>query len=143
MSMMSGLIPTKTSTGSLIWGMVVFCASVCLFLFGYSSIKDRIEFIKSTSRANGVVISKESGKYHAHIRFSTEKGEIVNYTQHGYTSFEVGEKVSILYYAHDPHKDPGADAFGSLWGGSIMLFGLGLLTLFFSWLSIFKPEYVT
>lgn len=141
MSILSGLIPPKTSTGSLIWGMVFFCASVSLFLFGYSGINDRIEFIKSTSRANGIVISKENGKYHADIRFSTKKGEVVNYIQHGYTSFEVGENVSVLYYAHDPRKDPSTDAFGSLWGGSIMLFGLGLLTLFFSWLSIFKSGY--
>lgn len=140
MRMPSGLIPPETSTKSLIWGMVSICASVCLFLFAYSGIKDRIEFIKSTSRADGVVISKANGKYHAAIRFTTEKAEIVKYTQHGNTSFEVGEKVSVFHYTENPRKDPCTDAFGSLWGNSITLFGLGLLTLFFSWLSIFKPE---
>ncbi|NHZ36740.1 DUF3592 domain-containing protein [Massilia rubra] len=139
--MLPGLIPPNTSTRNLIWGVVFFFASICLFLFGYEGIQDRGEFIKSTVRADGVVVRQTAGKHHVDVRFTTAKGEVVEYGQNGDISYEAGEKVSVLYYADDPRNNPSTDASGALWGGSLTLFGVGVLTLFFSWMSIFKPEY--
>jgi hypothetical protein len=141
-NMPSRFKPANTPTRHWIAGIFAFFISIFLFAWGVVAVHNRLDFIKSTSRADGVVIDQSHGKNHVSIRFITAKGEVVEYDQNGRVSYEAGEKVTVLYHADNPRNHPSTDAFGALWGGSITLFGMGTFTLLMSWLTVFKPEYI-
>lgn len=134
--------PANTPQKHWLSGLLLLGVTVVLFAFAGITANNTREFIHTTARANGVVISQNAGKHHVEIRFTTAKGEVVQYTQNGEISYEVGDKVTVLYYPDDPKFHASTDAFGALWGSSLVLAGIGIFTLVLALLAIFRPQYI-
>lgn len=140
--MLSSYKPANTPSGHWVGGIVIFLLSLCLFLWSAVSVQHAFDFIASTSRAHGVVVRQTAGKHHVDIRFSTAKGEVVEYGQNGLIAYQAGEKVTVLYHADNPRKHPSTDAFGAVWGGVVTLFIVGCFTSILAWLTVFKPHLI-
>jgi hypothetical protein len=90
------------------------------------------DFIAAADRTEGVVIalrrqhSSNSTTYVPVVRFQLPKRQI-EFDSGGGTNpprYSIGEKVPVLYLATNPYQAK-IDSFFSLWGGSVILGGMG------------------
>ena len=83
-------------------------------------------FLKQAASAPGEVTQLRAGGSHPEVRFTTAKGEVVEYPQNGMISgYRVGDKVEVLYDPQNPALDPVIKSWGALWGFCVMTFGMG------------------
>lgn len=102
-------------------------------------------FLDTAARAEGTVVdlqpsrdsrpgsphSQEITGYQPVVVFVTPKGQTIRFVSSFSTQpslYERGEKVEVVYPAHNPH-DARINGFFSLWGGALILGSVG--TLFF------------
>jgi len=92
-------------------------------------------FIAEAQRAEGSVVqlvasrSGDSVTYKPVVRFSAQTGEEIEFTSSSGSSppsYAEGEKVPVLYRPSDPHNARIDGAF-SLWGGALIVGGLGAI----------------
>jgi hypothetical protein len=104
-------------------------------LFWYQSVQS---FIAGAAVAQGTVVEfvrsqsdNESPTYRPVVRFNAENGQAVEFTsQFGSSSpaYRKGEKIEVFYKPSDP-QDAMIKGFLSLWGGPLIVGGVG--TAFF------------
>ncbi|MDX2098999.1 MAG: DUF3592 domain-containing protein [Leptolyngbyaceae cyanobacterium bins.59] len=112
-----------------------------LLIGAFSSYRNTSSFVKAASRSEGTVVdmvvvdtgvnnssrSRSSIAYRPTIHFIDHTGEKVEFTSSVGTnppSYSKGQKVEILYHPDEPENAQIND-FGSLWGDSITLGGMG------------------
>ena len=121
-------------------GFLVLLAAIALLSLASFMALSEYRFIQTSARADGVVFRQDHGKHHVSIRFNTSDGKVIEYGQNGFISFEVGDKVTVLYDPKKPDFDAKVNTIGATWGDTL---GPGILGLFFlanSLLMIFRPE---
>ena len=95
--------------------------------------EDTRSFLAKTTKTEGTVVnlilsySDNSRTYHPLVRFTDTNGkaiEFVSSTGSNPPGYSAGEKVEVLYLPAEPYKAR-LNSFFSLWGGSIIVGGLG------------------
>ncbi|MES2820985.1 MAG: DUF3592 domain-containing protein [Pseudomonadota bacterium] len=95
--------------------------------------KSTSSFIDQATSAEGTVVdlvasrSSNSTTYRPVVRFLSQSGQNVEFTSStgsSPASYSTGEKVEVLYLASDP-QGAQISGFFDLWGGSVILAGLG------------------
>ena len=95
--------------------------------------EDTRSFIAQATKTEGTVVqlilsySDNSRTYHPLVRFTDTNGkaiEFVSSTGSNPPGYSEGEKVEVLYLPAEPYKAR-LNSFFSLWGGSIIVGGLG------------------
>jgi hypothetical protein len=79
-------------------------------------------------RAPGKVIALNAGQAHPEVRFTTERGETIDFAQGGFVSEAVGNDVVVLYHPDNP-RDAAVDAFGARYGFPVLSLVMGGLLL--------------
>ena len=99
--------------------------------------EDTRSFIAQATKTEGTVVqlilsfSDHSRTYHPLVRFTDTNGkaiEFVSSTGSNPPGYSEGEKVEVLYLPAEPYKAR-LNSFFSLWGGSIIVGGLGTIFL--------------
>ena len=95
--------------------------------------EDTRSFLSEATKTEGTVVhlilsySNNSRTYHPVVRFTDRNGkaiEFVSSTGSNPPGYSEGEKVEVLYLPAEPYKAR-LNSFFSLWGGSIIVGGLG------------------
>src|SRR5713226_4856670 len=90
-------------------------------------------FLAQATKTDGTVVdleqsrSNDSTTYKPVVNFIDQKGETIKFTSSSGSnppSYSKGEKVEVLYLAAEPQKAK-INGFFSLWGGPIILGGMG------------------
>jgi hypothetical protein len=101
-------------------------------LFWYLNTKS---FIKAAASAQGTVVelipvrSDGSTTYKPLVRFTTAKGGAIEFSSSSSSNppgYEVGETVEVYYLEGSP-RDAKVSGFFSLWGGAVIVGGMGLV----------------
>ncbi len=89
------------------------------------------DFLKNAQTTDGMVVdlvrSSDSDTYRPVVEFTTRDGSVIEFTSSTGTnppSFSEGEMVGIFYQESSPEQAK-IDSFFSLWGGTVILGGLG------------------
>lgn len=107
-------------------GNVFLLAGVVLLAAGGVTALDRSAFVRHASVADGVVAALNAGGSHPQIAFKTASGRQVSYPQGGWIfGYAVGQRVRVLYDAHEPGHTASIDDFGALWATPVFLGVLG------------------
>jgi len=119
---------------SLKWIRVIFSIIGLGMLVGsFFLYQNTAGFLTSAVEAEGVVIdlvrkrSSDSTTYAPTVRFTTANGTMIEFTSSTSSnppSYSRGEQVAILYLPAQPDEAK-IDSFSSLWGGTIILAGIG------------------
>ena len=98
-----------------------------LMIGAFLAAIDVHRFVSSAQAAPGRVVALNAGGSHPQIRFTTARGEIVEYPQGGLIfGYAIGREVSVLYDPLQPERSPSLDSWGALWFGPLVLAILGL-----------------
>jgi hypothetical protein len=111
---------------------------IAMLLGAFFLYRSTSSFLATAITAPGTVTelvavrSDDSTTYKPVVQFTTAKGEAIEFassTSSSPPSYRVGESVQVLYRENDP-RDAKINGYFSLWGGSVILAGLG--AVFFS-----------
>jgi len=141
--MLNKFKPANTPIGNWHDGLAALCLACLILILTVLAATNEYAFVQGAAHAKGVVTRQNHGKHHVDIKFTAASGEVVEYTQNGFVSYEVGEEVAVLYDPKDPDQLSSADAIGALWVWTIGLSILTLGALIVSMGSIFLPKYFT
>jgi len=98
-----------------------------LLIAAVYSYRETRTFIETAARATGTVIGYSGNRPRPIVRFEDERGAQVQFTSSTGSSpprYRIGEAVSILYQPSAPY-DAKTEDFFSLWGGSVIVGGIG------------------
>jgi len=104
--------------GSLLVGLAAFIAC------------DRVAFLREASGVPGTIVSLNAGPAHPNVEFTTSVGQTIQFSENGWISYRVNDRVRVLYDPADPEHTAWVDDPGALWFAPSLLTGLGL----FAWL---------
>lgn len=114
--------------------------------------QDTRAFLSEAATAQGEIIDFEvredrtnndgrvDSSYHPVIRFDTQEGSEITFTSSsgsGSPSYDIGEKVEVLYSPSEP-RSAKINGFFSLWGGALISGLLGVAFFFSATGSIIK-----
>ena len=123
---------------------IVFALAGVVFLAVavYSTVSTR-NFVARARRAAGEVVRLNAGGAHPQVRFVTDEGQVVEYSQDGMIGgYRTGDRVTVLYDPHDPKMAPTVDTTGALWGFTSMDFLMGAVFVLVAY-GISRPDPVT
>lgn len=84
------------------------------------------QFVNTAASAQGVVTKLNAGGSHPQVRFTSPKGEVINYPQNGLIfGYQVGDEVRVLYQPQHP-QEAIVDSFGAIWGFPILVGVMGV-----------------
>jgi hypothetical protein len=91
---------------------------------------DRAAFLRDASGVIGTIVSLNAGTAHPNVEFTTSLGQTIQFSENGWISYGVNERVRVLYDPADPEHTAWVDDPGAVWFAPSLLAGLG----FFAWL---------
>ena len=131
---------------------IFFLAGLGMLIGGIVSMQHTRQFIANAASADGTVLENilktstdrdgnRSWAYYPHVRYRIADGrdlDLISSTGASPPSFRVGQQVTVLYDPQDP-AHASINSFGSLWGISLLLTGMGFFfTLPFIGFGIWK-----
>lgn len=118
---------------------IFFLAGLGMLIGGFVRTQHTRQFIANAVTAQGTVVEnilktstdsdgRSSWAYYPHVRYRIEDGrdlDFISSTGASPPSYRVGQPVVVLYDPQDP-AHASINSFGSLWGISLLLMGLGV-----------------
>jgi hypothetical protein len=99
----------------------------CFAIAGSCSTYDTLEFLGSSTTAEGVVVKTTFGPHHPEITFATQSGEPIKFSGNGFITQHVGDRIRVRYLSDDPGPSAQVDKFGSIWDGPVTYWGMAVL----------------
>ena len=112
-------------------GLIFTFAGGVLALVGVIQFSSAWALGRDGARASGEIIALNAGPAHPQVRFTTAKGETIEYGQGGFVNQSVGNAVQVIYDPANP-RDAVLDTFAARYGfalltvfGALIFIGVG------------------
>ena len=108
--------PRTARASATVRGLLFVLVGLVLAVGGAFEIRSGPNFERGALRAVGTVVRLNAGPSHPQVRFTTPRGQTVEYPQGGLIfNYQPGQRVAMLY---DPDRPQHAtlDTFGARWG---------------------------
>jgi len=106
--------------------LFVAVGGLMLVIGAWTAISEAL-FVRGAVVADGVVIRQNHGPAHVQVGFKMQDGQDISFMQNGRISYQVGDKVKVLYDPSNPKRVHEVDDPGALWFSSAVPGGLGLV----------------
>ncbi len=117
---------TNSSTIKMLSFLFVIIGLAIVIINGINAWQT-YQFKQKAKPANGIVIATPFGKFHPAVKFTTDKGQPISYTQNGWhEGYEIGDEIKLLYLEEQPRAAK-VDSFIGLWGGHILFAVMGFV----------------
>lgn len=112
------------------WGWLLFGGIGIAFLVisGFTGLHTW-RFTHTASAAKGAVTREDYGCAHVRVRFQTQAGEAIEYSQNGEICLHAGQEVKVFYDPSMPAQTATVDSIGALWGTTLWVGVMGAVFL--------------
>ena len=122
--------PVSSSSPGIVGSLVGIGFGLVLLVVAASMAAQSWRFSQHALIAQGVVTRLEAGGSHPEIRFTTQAGEVVTYSQGGAVfGYRAGQPVRVRYDPTAPRARANVDTWLATWGVALGVALLGLMFL--------------